>query len=70
MLGLSSRDLLMPVAPLFRANGRSTAYAAPLVGAGMATPGRDLSPPHTATGKLSKLELRRRLEADGVRATE
>jgi fatty-acyl-CoA synthase len=44
MLGLSARDVIMPVVPLFHANGWSTAFAAPLVGAGMAMPGRDLTP--------------------------
>jgi fatty-acyl-CoA synthase len=45
MLGLSSRDVMMPVVPLFHANGWSTAYSAPLVGAGLVMPGRDLTPP-------------------------
>lgn len=45
MLGLSSRDMLMPVVPLFHANGWSTAFSAPMAGAGMAMPGRDLSAP-------------------------
>jgi fatty-acyl-CoA synthase len=45
MLGLSSRDVLMPVVPLFHANGWSAAYSAPMAGAGMILPGRDLSPP-------------------------
>ncbi|SDZ73010.1 long-chain-fatty-acid--CoA ligase [Rubrimonas cliftonensis] len=45
MLALSARDVLMPVVPLFHANGWSTAYSAPMVGAGMVLPGRDLTPP-------------------------
>ncbi|TVQ54696.1 MAG: long-chain-fatty-acid--CoA ligase [Rhodobacteraceae bacterium] len=45
MLGLSSRDVLMPVVPLFHANGWSTAFSAPMAGAGMAMPGRNLTPP-------------------------
>ena len=45
MLGLSSGDMLMPVVPLFHANGWSTAFSAPMAGAGMAMPGRDLSAP-------------------------
>jgi fatty-acyl-CoA synthase len=45
MLGLSSCDVLMPVVPLFHANGWSAAYSAPLVGAALKMPGRDLTPP-------------------------
>jgi len=45
MLGLASADMLMPVVPFFHANGWSTAFSAPLVGAAMALPGRDLTPP-------------------------
>ncbi len=44
MLGLSSRDVLMPVVPLFHANGWSAAYSAPMAGAGVILPGRDLGP--------------------------
>ncbi|MEX2518264.1 MAG: long-chain-fatty-acid--CoA ligase [Paracoccaceae bacterium] len=43
-LNLSSRDVLMPVVPLFHANGWSLAYTAPLNGAAMVMPGRDMSP--------------------------
>ncbi len=42
--GLESRDTLMPVVPLFHANGWGTAFAAPLAGAAMLLPGRDLTP--------------------------
>jgi fatty-acyl-CoA synthase len=45
MLGLSSRDVLAPVVPLFHANGWSSAFSAPMAGAGMVLPGRDLSAP-------------------------
>jgi fatty-acyl-CoA synthase len=45
MLGLSSRDTLAPIVPLFHANGWSTAFSAPMAGAGMVLPGRDLSAP-------------------------
>ncbi len=45
MLGLRSSDVIMPVVPLFHANGWSTAYTAPLGGAGIVLPGRDLTPP-------------------------
>ena len=40
MLNVSSNDVLMPVVPLFHANGWSTGFATPLVGAGMVLPGR------------------------------
>ncbi|MEM9783633.1 MAG: long-chain fatty acid--CoA ligase [Pseudomonadota bacterium] len=44
MLGLSSRDTMMPVVPFFHANGWSTAYSAPMAGAAMVLPGRRLDP--------------------------
>ncbi|WP_118135683.1 long-chain-fatty-acid--CoA ligase [Oceanicella sp. SM1341] len=44
MLGLASTDTLMPVVPLFHANGWSCAYSAPMSGAAMVMPGRDMSP--------------------------
>ncbi len=44
MLGLSSSDTVMPVVPLFHANGWSMAYTCPMVGASMVMPGRDLTP--------------------------
>jgi len=44
MLGLSSNDTLMPVVPLFHANGWSTGFSTPLSGAGMVLPGRQLDP--------------------------
>jgi len=37
--GLSSRDVVMPVVPLFHANGWSLAFSTPLVGASMVMPG-------------------------------
>ena len=40
--GLSSRDIVMPVVPLFHANGWSIAFSAPLAGAGMVMPGMKL----------------------------
>ncbi|MEM9269650.1 MAG: AMP-binding protein, partial [Pseudomonadota bacterium] len=43
-LGLSSADRIMPVVPLFHANGWSIGYTAPLTGASMVMPGRDLTP--------------------------
>ncbi|MCL5778426.1 long-chain-fatty-acid--CoA ligase [Limibaculum sp. FT325] len=44
MLGLSSRDVVMPVVPLFHANGWSTGFSAPMAGAGMVLPGRLMDP--------------------------
>ncbi len=44
MFGLSSRDVLMPVVPLFHANGWSTGFSTPLAGSGMVLPGRQLDP--------------------------
>ena len=44
MLNLSCQDSIMPVVPLFHANGWSIAYTAPLVGASIVFPGGDLSP--------------------------
>ena len=44
MLGLSSRDRLMPVVPLFHANGWSTGYTGPMSGASMAMPGNNMTP--------------------------
>ena len=44
MLGLSSNDIVMPVVPLFHANGWSLGYSAPMVGCSMVMPGRDMSP--------------------------
>ncbi|MCC4243988.1 long-chain-fatty-acid--CoA ligase [Stappia indica] len=39
MLGLSSRDRVMPVVPLFHANGWSLAFSAPMAGAALVMPG-------------------------------
>ncbi len=44
MLGLSCNDTLMPVVPLFHANGWSTGFSAPLAGCSMVLPGRQLDP--------------------------
>jgi acyl-CoA synthetase (AMP-forming)/AMP-acid ligase II len=38
-LGLSCRDVVMPVVPLFHANGWALAFAAPMAGAGLVLPG-------------------------------
>lgn len=53
MLNLSSSDRIMPVVPLFHANGWSIAYTAPMVGASLAMPGRDMS----AAGLYEMLEM-------------
>ena len=45
MLGLGASDTIMPVVPLFHANGWSIGYTAPLAGAAMVMPGRDMTPP-------------------------
>ncbi|GMG85481.1 fatty-acid--CoA ligase [Paralimibaculum aggregatum] len=43
-LGLSSRDVVMPVVPLFHANGWSLGFSGPMSGAAMVMPGRQLDP--------------------------
>ena len=42
MLGLSSRDTIMPVVPMFHANCWSIAFAAPMTGAAMVMPGAQM----------------------------
>ena len=44
MLAGSCNDVLMPVVPLFHANGWSTGYATPMIGASMVLPGRMMDP--------------------------
>ncbi|MEM7424117.1 MAG: long-chain-fatty-acid--CoA ligase, partial [Pseudomonadota bacterium] len=44
MLGLSTTDTVMPVVPLFHANGWSTGFGIPMVGASVVMPGRMLDP--------------------------
>jgi acyl-CoA synthetase (AMP-forming)/AMP-acid ligase II len=44
-LGLSSRDVVMPVVPLFHANSWSLAFSAPMVGAALVLPGPKLDGP-------------------------
>ncbi len=39
MLGLSSRDIVLPVVPMFHANGWSLAFSAPMCGSGLVMPG-------------------------------
>jgi fatty-acyl-CoA synthase len=43
--GLSARDTVLPVVPLFHANSWSLAFAAPMVGAGLVMPGPKLDGP-------------------------
>ncbi|SOH94035.1 fatty-acyl-CoA synthase [Monaibacterium marinum] len=45
MFGFGAADTVMPVVPLFHANGWSIGYSAPMAGAAMVMPGRDMSPP-------------------------
>jgi fatty-acyl-CoA synthase len=42
MLGLSARDVVMPVVPMFHANGWSLAFSAPMQGAALVMPGAAL----------------------------
>ncbi|MGM0585023.1 MAG: long-chain-fatty-acid--CoA ligase [Pseudomonadota bacterium] len=44
-VSMSSRDVVMPVVPLFHANGWGLGYSAPLSGAALVMPGRDMSAP-------------------------
>ena len=44
IINLSCTDRIMPVVPLFHANGWSIGYTAPLVGASMVMPGREMAP--------------------------
>ena len=53
MLGTSSADTIMPVVPLFHANGWSIGYSTPMAGAAMVMPGRDMTP----AGLYEMLEL-------------
>ncbi len=42
VFGISCRDVVMPVVPMFHANGWSVALAAPMVGSGLVMPGAKL----------------------------
>ncbi len=44
LVGLSCNDVVMPVVPLFHANGWAMAYTVPMAGATMVMPGRDMTP--------------------------
>ncbi|MGO4407232.1 long-chain-fatty-acid--CoA ligase [Bosea sp. RAF48] len=58
-MGLSSRDTVMPVVPLFHANSWSLAYSAPMTGAKLVMPGAKLDGP----------SLHELLEGEGVTMT-
>lgn len=58
-MGLSSRDTVMPVVPLFHANSWSLAYSAPMSGANLVMPG----------AKLDGASLHELLEGEGVTMT-
>jgi acyl-CoA synthetase (AMP-forming)/AMP-acid ligase II len=58
-LGLSSRDVAMPVVPLFHANGWAFAFAAPMTGAKLVLPGP----------KLDGASVHELLETEGVTIT-
>ncbi|MGL4441122.1 MAG: long-chain-fatty-acid--CoA ligase [Bosea sp. (in: a-proteobacteria)] len=58
-LGLSSRDAVMPVVPLFHANGWSLAFSAPMNGTKLVMPGPRLDGP----------SLHRLMEEEGVTIT-
>ncbi len=44
VIGLKSTETVMPVVPLFHANGWGLAYTTPMVGASLVMPGRDMTP--------------------------
>jgi acyl-CoA synthetase (AMP-forming)/AMP-acid ligase II len=58
-MGLSSRDTVLPVVPLFHANSWSLAYSAPMTGAKLVMPG----------AKLDGASLHQLLEEEGVTMT-
>jgi 3-(methylthio)propionyl---CoA ligase len=45
MIGLSGRDIAMPVVPLFHANGWAIGFAGPMAGAALVLPGQKLDGP-------------------------
>ncbi len=47
-LGVSERDVILPVVPMFHANAWGLAHASVAAGAGLVMPGPDLSPPAIA----------------------
>jgi fatty-acyl-CoA synthase len=79
MFGISCRDVVMPVVPMFHANGWSLALTAPMVGASLVLPGGKLDGPSvfelltryrvtcTAAVPTVWLALLQHLEASGQR---
>ncbi|HEY2230087.1 MAG TPA: long-chain-fatty-acid--CoA ligase [Xanthobacteraceae bacterium] len=79
MFGISCRDVVMPVVPMFHANGWSLALTAPMVGASLVMPGGKLDGPSifelltryrvtcTAAVPTVWLALLQHLEASGQR---
>jgi fatty-acyl-CoA synthase len=77
MFGISCRDVVMPVVPMFHANGWSIALTAPMIGASLVMPGAKLDGAsilelltkfrvsHTAAVPTVWLALLRQLEAGG-----
>ena len=59
MVGASSRDVIMPVVPMFHANCWAIAFAAPMAGAGLVLPG----------AKLDGASVHELLETYGVTCT-
>jgi len=59
MVGASSRDIIMPVVPMFHANCWAIAFAAPMAGAGLVLPG----------AKLDGASVHELLETYGVTCT-
>ena len=55
VMGLSARDTVLPVVPMFHANGWGLALAAPLIGAKLVMPG----------GKLDGASIYELLEREG-----
>jgi fatty-acyl-CoA synthase len=78
MLGLAARDTILPVVPMFHANGWSLAFTAPMAGATMVMPGAKMDGPsiaellttykvtHSAAVPTVWLMLLQELEARGI----
>ena len=47
MIGLSGRDIALPVVPLFHANGWAIGFAAPMAGAALVLPGQSSTAPRS-----------------------
>ncbi|MCC0017282.1 MAG: long-chain-fatty-acid--CoA ligase [Rhodobiaceae bacterium] len=59
MLGLSSNDVVLPVVPMFHANGWSLAFGAPMIGAKCVMPG----------ARMDGASIHELLESEGVTCT-